>query len=1041
MATPSLSDATTLRRFASPLLLVTALLIGLLSLTVGYFVWRQHNDQLAHGEALAAMHARLAEDQLTQSLQLLELALGSLAPRVAAESTAEKQSAILRSALANMPMLRSLNVLSPQGQIVASSNPANVGRRPEPSDLAPTMATAGDDFRIAIPWAGRDFADGEGVPAMESGRSERRIRQEFLPVLYSRDAAAGTEITLVAAVNPDFFLNQFLLNLEDTQGVLRVFRYDNRLLFSTLENDEGLIGQRLPGALFVSRLRDSESGVGMQRLEDGRQTQAAFRASHRYPVLVMAHVPEEMLLAGWGAETQRLLLVGGPAFLGLLVLAGLLQREQLRRRREKAAAIERERHRLATVLDSLPASVALLDRQGKVLFGNPAWQASTPCHTPDGDDDAETAPPCLPFEAACQGQKCQQRQCQLPAATQKLRADGQPFDLELSLGAAPNVRWVRILGNPIPPLQEDDAAQGGAVVMQMDITEQKGFAEQLRLYTRIFEYNAEGIAIANAQNEIVWVNRAFQEITGYSEHDVLGRNPSLLSSGTHDPSFYAQMWRDLEQRGYWQGEIANRRKNGDLLPGWLTISAIENDAGELTHYVAIFSDITDRKASEARIRFLSEHDFLTGLPNRGLFADRLSQAINRAARHGARLAVLDIDLDRFKAINDSLGHSVGDQLLQEVAQRVAACVRSSDTVCRQGGDEFLILLDEVGDTDAAARVAVHLVQAISRPYVIDGHPLIVTPSIGIAMYPDDGTTVEGLVSCADMAMYYSKGRGRNAFHFFKPEMTAQATERLAIECGLRGALDKEEFSLLYQPQVDLASGAIIGVEALIRWNDPQRGLRSPNEFIALAEETGLIVPIGDWVLHEACRQARQWRDLGLAPITVAVNVAAPQFYRPGFIQTVGDTLAAYGLPGSAIELEVTERLILETRNEQLELLEQLRRLGVQLSIDDFGSGYSSLAYLHRLPIDKLKIDRSFICDLGTHSGDATITETIIHLAHDLGLTVLAEGVETEAQRDFLQSRGCDSFQGFLFSEPVSAEAVTQLLQAERRAPASGQTAA
>ncbi|WP_293262115.1 EAL domain-containing protein [Oryzomicrobium sp.] len=998
MASSSAAPSDARRRPGLSLLAVTALGAALLTLAAGRLVWEQREERLARGEALVSMHTRLAEDQLTTSLQLLELGLDSLAPRVAAEAAPARQNTQLRNALAHAPMLRSLSVVSPQGMIVASSNPANLGMRPDPQGLVSTVATSGDAFRIGIPWSGRDFADGAPIQARDSGRTDRPIHMEFLPALYTPGGSTSDGVTLLAAINPDYFINQFLLNLEGVQGMVRVLRYDNRLLFSTRETDDALLGQRLPGALFISRLRDSESGSGVQLLEDEGPCLAAFRASKRYPVVVMAQAPQAVLLEGWLAETRRLLLLGIPALLGLLVLAALFDRE--RRRRHAAAAHDdaREQRRLGAVLAALPMGAALLGRQGQVLQGNAAWRPE-----PALDE----------------------------AALRALLDEGTPIDLETPAGPdaeANSLAWLRLQATPVTLPAADGPAPCSAVAVQSDIAARKLATEQLQLHAHIFDHSSEGIFVCNADNEILWANRALLELTGYSAAEILGQNPAMFGAGTHDGGFYAQMWRDLAHTGLWQGEIANRRKNGDLLPGWLTIVAIKDEGGAVARYVALFSDITEHKASEARIRFLSEHDFLTGLPNRTLFADRLGQAISRAGRHGQRLAVLHIDLDRFKAVNDSLGHGAGDRLLQETAQRICTCVRSSDTVCRQGGDEFLILLEEVGDADAAARVAVHLIQAISRSCAIDGQQVIVTPSIGIAMYPEDGATVETLVSCADMAMYYSKGRGRNAFHFFAPAMTAQATERLAIECGLRGALDKNEFTLHYQPQVSLGDGAIVGVEALIRWNDPQRGLRSPNEFIALAEETGLIVPIGDWVLHEVCRQARRWRDQGLAPIPVAVNVAAPQFYRPGFAASVGAILAAHDLPGDAIELEVTERLILETRDEQLELLQELRRLGVKLSIDDFGSGYSSLAYLHRLPIDKLKIDHAFIANLDNQGSDATITETIIHLAHDLGLTVLAEGVEREVQRDFLRDRGCDAYQGYLFSPPLDGDKLADLLR-------------
>ncbi|MBU1664295.1 MAG: EAL domain-containing protein, partial [Gammaproteobacteria bacterium] len=458
------------------------------------------------------------------------------------------------------------------------------------------------------------------------------------------------------------------------------------------------------------------------------------------------------------------------------------------------------------------------------------------------------------------------------------------------------------------------------------------------------------------------------------------------------------------------------------------INAIRDQQGELRHYVALFTDISERKRNEEHIRHLAEHDSLTGLPNRALLQDRLLQAMARAERAGSRLALLYIDLDRFKLINDTLGHPVGDALLQEVAHRLQATVRVSDTVSRQGGDEFLVLLDEIESADDAARVAQKMLDLLAQPCWVAGHELTVTPSIGISLYPDDSTDMITLIKSADIAMYQVKEGGRNAYQFYTGDMNERASERLTLEHDLRRALERGEMLLHYQPKIELASGRIVGLEALLRWRHPRLGLVPPERFIAIAEDSGLIVPIGEGVLHEACRQSQAWRAAGLPAIAIAVNLSATQFRRAGLEDSLRDILAATGLPPRLLELELTESVVMNQADATVAILTRLHDMGVRLSIDDFGTGYSSLAYLKRFPIEKLKVDQSFMRDVAHDANDAAIVRAIIGLAHSLGLGVIAEGVETREQLDFLRSLGCEEAQGNYFSQPLSPSEIEPLLR-------------
>ncbi|HQT26735.1 MAG TPA: EAL domain-containing protein, partial [Burkholderiales bacterium] len=480
--------------------------------------------------------------------------------------------------------------------------------------------------------------------------------------------------------------------------------------------------------------------------------------------------------------------------------------------------------------------------------------------------------------------------------------------------------------------------------------------------------------------------------------------------------------------GGWDGEIWNRRKNGEIYPKWLSIHLVKDRDGRITNFIALFSDITERKASFEQIEHLAHYDALTNLPNRSLLNERLDSAIAAAKRNGSRVAVLFLDLDRFKHINDSLGHFAGDLLLQAVANRLKRCIREIDTVARIGGDEFVMVLNGIRESADAAHVAQKVLETMTEPVFIEGREIVTTPSIGISLYPDDGQNHAALIRNSDAAMYHAKDLGRGNFQFFTDNMNARAFEALSFESYLKLALKREEFSLHYQPQIDIRSGRIVGMEALIRWLHPERGYVSPSNFIPVAEECGAIGAIGEWVLKTACSQNRIWQQSGLPVVPVAVNLSAVQFRQKDIAEKLRDILEETGLPPSLLELEMTERIIMQDADSTIGTLFAIKGMGLMLSIDDFGTGYSSLSYLKRFPIDKLKIDRSFVCDIATDPDDAAIISTIITMGHHLRLKVIAEGVETEEQLAFLKQEGCDEAQGYLFSSPVPAAEFESLLR-------------
>jgi len=572
----------------------------------------------------------------------------------------------------------------------------------------------------------------------------------------------------------------------------------------------------------------------------------------------------------------------------------------------------------------------------------------------------------------------------------------------------------------VQPILIDD--EPCMLTIARDITEREQMQERLHQAATVFESTAEGVMITDLEQRITAVNRAFSDITGYSEAEALGQNPRLLASGRHDSAFYAAMWHQLAAEGHWQGEVWNKRKNGELYPEWLTISSVCDQSGQITHFVGVFADISSLKHAQDRLDYQAHHDPLTGLPNRMLFESRLEQALNDVRTDHQRGAVLFLDLDRFKHINDSLGHPVGDQLLKCIAQRLREQLRDIDTVARLGGDEFIVLLPGLHQPRDAERVATKLLACFSAPFQADGHEFFISASIGISLFPEDGNDVATLVKNADAAMYSSKAKGRNRVEFYTRSLTFQATERMTLELELRRAIERDELSLHYQPKLCLRSGQLVGAEALIRWSHPVFGDIPPDRFIPLAEDNGMILQLGDWVLQEACRQMRAWQDSHAPFGPLSVNLSGSQLRQAQLTERIAGTLSDFGLNADKLQLEITESFIMTQAEEALVILHELKELGLQLAIDDFGTGYSSLSYLKRLPLDILKIDKSFVRGLPGDPDDAAITRAIIALGRSLQMTVIAEGVETKAQEIFLTSEGCEQIQGYVVSRPLDAEA-------------------
>jgi diguanylate cyclase (GGDEF)-like protein/PAS domain S-box-containing protein len=584
--------------------------------------------------------------------------------------------------------------------------------------------------------------------------------------------------------------------------------------------------------------------------------------------------------------------------------------------------------------------------------------------------------------------------------------------------------WCRISARAA----SSESTASGIIFSFKDASGSREQDDELRKAAVVFEASSDAIMVLDADGLVRMVNTAFTKMTGFTENDIIGKSPRLLRGNRKDENRYDAMWQTVLKKGHWRGELWRRKKSGETYPEWTSVTAVKDSNDQVLEYVIIGSDMSDRKYAEDRILYQANFDQLTNLPNRNLFMDRLHQSLQRVQRDNTVLALLFIDLDRFKNINDSLGHSAGDKLLKKVSEEMRKAIRESDTIARFGGDEFAVILSPIYGPKNASRVAQALLEVLANPIDLDGYKAIIGASIGISLYPSDGTTEEELVKNADTAMYRAKESGRNNYQFFTDEMQQAAKDRLLMENDLRDAIDRQELSLVYQPQVDAKTNKLAGAEVLVRWQNSKRGMVSPADFIYLAEDTGLIVSIGEWVLRQACLQYGRWQRAGVAPPYLAINVSGRQFKMDGFSESVRKILEDTGLESEYVELELTESFLMDDQEFAINTLQELKSMGFQLSIDDFGTGYSSLSYLKKFPIDRLKIDRSFVVDIDTNEEDRAIVRAIIDLAHTLNISVIAEGVEEETQNTMLTRMGCDIIQGYYHSKPIDGVAFTLYLQ-------------
>lgn len=672
-------------------------------------------------------------------------------------------------------------------------------------------------------------------------------------------------------------------------------------------------------------------------------------------------------------------------------------------------AVRETRDRLLAVMNNSVSLMAVKDASGRYTFANPKFEQSLGLQPGQviGKTDYQLFPALISDSFRENELECM-----------KLRRDVEREEAIHIEGQERQFLVVRF------PLFDADGAVSGVCFQATDVTDRKHAESQLRLAARVFDRAAEGVMVTDAQHKILTVNDAFATVTGYSREEVVGLNPHIMSSGKHPPEFFAAMWAQIRELGWWQGEIWNRRKNGELYLEWLSISTVKDKEGAVVNYVALFSDITQVRASQSRVEFLATHDDLTGLPNRTLLQDRLRLSLARAKRTNASLAVVFVDLDNFKWVNDTLGHDIGDSLLKQAASRLQECLRAGDTVARLGGDEFVLLL-EAANREEVALTCERVLSVLCASYMVGEHECNVSASIGVSMAPEDSEEPAILMRDADTAMYRAKATGKNCYQFFTADLVEIANRRVQIESGLRKALDNGQLFLEYQPQIDVREGRVVGVEALVRWKS-DAGILMPGEFIPVAEESNLIVSIDRWVMREACRQMVEWSTSGLSGLRVSVNLSAQHFKRADTVSEIVEIVKTSGLAPSSLCVEVTESVLVEVDRAQ-RILAELQAFGLHVSIDDFGTGFSSLAYLKRLPIGELKVDRSFVDGIATDSDDRAIAATVIDLARNMKLESLAEGVENAAHLDALRELGCDLAQGYFISRPLPPAALVQWL--------------
>jgi len=978
--------------------LLLMLLFGWLA-ALGGFLWKSRNDALDNARQTAEIHARNFEEHLTQTLQIVDFSAHGLN----APSPVEPLTPRLLDLLRPSPSLRSLSVLDEQGRVVASTDAANLGMWVDLASYFPSAAIEADVLRIGMPQVGRDLHSAERLVAPQGIAPDA---PSFVPAL-KRLSGDPQRRWLLASLNPDYFLNHATHLLPDHQGHVQWLRYDDVLLMSSSLSEHSGTHEAAGGV--ASLLKTREQGTLQQTLPDGQAVLTSYRASSRYPVVLAVHLHEQAVLAPWARQARQVLSVALPALLALLGAGGALVWRQ-RRLDHKTAELAEQRRLAASVFESSLDAIIVTDAQAQVLSVNSSFERVTGYgaaeiigHTPrlmaSGLHDAA-------FYAALWHEVLTMGRWQGEIINR--HKSGHLYTALLRIHAV-----------------LDDAGRlchyAGLIT---DISEHKAAQERLQLAASVFTHANEAIMITTPEADLVEVNEAFERITGYRRDEVLGRNARLLNSGHQGPAFYTRLWESLQQEGRWTGEIWNRRKSGEVFAEMLTINAVRGPEGQVLRYVALFSDISSQKQHEMRLEHIAHYDALTGLPNRVLLSERLNAALPEAQLQGLPLALVFLDLDGFKSVNDRYGHDKGDKLLQTLAERLQGALREGDTLARLGGDEFVAVLGGLNRKEDALPVLERLRASAAQAIRLDGVDLEVSASLGVTFYPQSGEVdADQLLRQADQAMYQAKLAGRNRYQIFDAEHDSLMQDQHKALAAIQEGLQSGAFELFYQPKVNLRTGALGGMEALLRWRHPQQGLLLPGAFLQPLQGNPLLASVGEWVLDKALAQRELWRAQGL-DIPISVNIDATHLQQPDFMARLRTTLARHSpLQAGDLELEILETSALDDTATVSRLMRECRHIGIGFALDDFGTGYASLTYLRRLPASLIKIDQSFVRNMLEDPEDLAILKGVLDLATAFRRKVVAEGVESLDHGLALLELGCEWGQGFAIAPPMPAEQV------------------
>lgn len=977
--------------------------VTLIIVITWYSLWRLREETAAGMQEVSTMHTRSFEDFLTQNFRLAELATTNIANMDSRKKNLFNIERSLLATLKNNPAQRSISLLNEQGLIIASSNRANVGIVINTDTFLPNPTGEQDILSIGMPWAGRDFISGSSTTHQKPTSSEQL---NFIPVVHT--LSFGTrKVTLLIAINPDFFINHISQVLDKESGIVDIIRYDGTLLMST--DVSAKIGSLYQKIEYPLSPEAAESGQFLtSALEKNEPAFSSFRASRLYPFLVITRIDRQRAMQSWKAEAKTLL---GVIIAIVLTVAGLIivfYRRQLQIDGERDNS-ERLQRINATVFGSSADSIVITDINANIISVNPAFHQITGYRPEEviGQNPRILSSGLQDNRFYQEMWKCIHEKGVWRGELQNRCKNGHLYDVQTTITA----------------FYDNKGHLQHFIGVSTDITERKRSETRQRQAASVFTNSQEGIMVTDENNLIIDVNPAFSRITGYSYNDVIGKDPSLLSSGRQAPEFYAQMKNTLNETGSWQGEIWNKKKSGEIYAERLSIDIVYKENGGISQYVAVFSDISRLKIHEAELHRIAHYDPLTSIPNRRLLGDRLIQTIARSKRSNRSLAVCYLDLDGFKPVNDQYGHAAGDLLLIEITQRLLKILRGEDTLARLGGDEFVILFAEI-EKPEEIDVALHRVlKSISEPIKVESNTVSISASIGVTIFPEDAADADTLLRHADQAMYRAKDAGKNRYHLFDPELDLEVQARRSQLKNIEKALRNDEFVLYYQPKVNLVSGEVIGAEALIRWQHPVKGILPPAAFLDLIDGHDLEIDIGEWVIESVIKQIVEWNKAGLF-FQVSANLSANHLLKEGFSERLKEMLERYpAVKHEDLELEILETSTLNDLDQANNVLAQCRKMGVRFALDDFGTGYSSLTYFQRLPVDILKIDQSFVRDMLDDPNDLDIVESILRLAQAFNRPVIAEGVETLEHGAMLVQLGCQQAQGYGIARPMPAQRI------------------